>query len=89
MARMVTSKVVSGSPTDLVDVVQLLKLGRVDVEGVSRRLAGEDLLKFQALVKIARYERRGHPKKGRRILVALLAKSVGLNLESLELPATK
>lgn len=78
MATKVAMKVRTGYPKDLVDVIEMLKFGKVSVEKVSERLSGEDLEHFQCLVTIAGLEQAGKPKEGRRLLVAMLAKSVGL-----------
>jgi hypothetical protein len=77
LAPLVAMKVGTGLSTDTLDIVELLKLGKVSVEDASTRLSGKDLEQFQRLVAIADLEKRGEPKKARRILVAMLGKFAG------------
>ncbi|MEO8182911.1 MAG: hypothetical protein ABI895_29105 [Deltaproteobacteria bacterium] len=79
LVPLVAMKMGAGRHKATIDVVALLKLGKVPVEEVEQRLAGEHLERFHGLVAIADYERKGKPKKGRRILIAMLAKAVGIN----------
>lgn len=71
---LVAMKMGAGRSKDTLDVIELLKLGTVSVEVVSARLSGDDLEQFQGLVTIASLEKR-QPRKARRILTTLLAKS--------------
>lgn len=71
---LVAMKMGAGRSKDTLDVIELLKLGGVSVEAVSTRLSGEDLEQFQSLVTIAALE-KGQPKKARRLLIAMMAKS--------------
>lgn len=73
-------KVRTGGSEHLVDVIEFLKLDEVSIEKVSERLSGEDLDRFESLVTIAKLETRGQIKKARRLLVATLARSVGLDI---------
>jgi hypothetical protein len=63
---------------DTVDVVELLKLGNVSTETVSRRLSGEDLEQFRRLVMVARLEKEGRVKEAQRVTMRALAHCVGL-----------
>lgn len=65
-------KTVAGRLKDAVDVVELLKLGSVSIETVSKRLSGEHLKQFQRLVTIANLEQKGQPKRARHIMLAVL-----------------
>lgn len=66
-----------GHSKAMIDVLELLKLGKVSVEEVTKRLSGkaraDDLEQFQALVQIAKLEVANNPKAARRRLVAMLA----------------
>lgn len=77
---LIVMKMVAGRTKDLVDIADLLRLGEVSVEKVSERLSGEDLDRFKALVTIAKLEKKGQARKARRLLVAMLGNSVGLDI---------
>lgn len=86
---LVAMKVGANRSRDTVDVVELLKLGQISIEDVSKRLSGEDLEQFQDLVAISDLEKAGKPKEGRRILMAVLARSARIELKSPKIRAVK
>lgn len=75
---LVAMKMGAGRAKDTIDVIEVLKLGKVSTEEVAKRLKNraDDLDEFRVLIEIAKLEKAGKPKKGRRLLVALLAKDV-------------
>jgi len=79
---LVAMKVVAGRLKDMVDAVELLKVGQVSVEKVSKRLSGKDLKQFRDLVKIAGLESQGRTKESRRITLAVFARAAGVDLKS-------
>jgi len=74
---LVAMKMGAGRIKDTLDVVELLKLGKVSVEEVTKRLSRrkDDLEQFLGLVTIAGLEQKGRPKESRRRLVGMLAKA--------------
>ncbi len=75
---LVAMKMGAGRSKDTIDVIEILKLGKVSVEEVTKRLSGkaraDDLEQFQSLVQIAKLEVDKDPKTARRQLIAMLAK---------------
>lgn len=70
-------KLSTGRSKDILDVIELIKLGNVSIDKVSGRLSNEEQEQFQDLVRVAHLEKAGNPKEGRRILIRVLARSLG------------
>jgi hypothetical protein len=66
---LVLMKLGAGRAQDTADIVQLLKLGKVPVEGIERRLSKEDREDFQQVVLMADAEKAGDTKTARRIFL--------------------
>lgn len=75
---LVALKTSTAGSTDIIEVLELLKLGKVSTHEVRGRLPAATRRQFQGLVTIAKLERQGKPKEGRRILMRMLAESARL-----------
>lgn len=79
LTSLVAMKVGAARMKDSADIVELLKLGKVHVEDVSKRLTSRALEEkrenFNGLVLIAKLEQQGNAKKGQSLLVARMLRT--------------